>query len=168
MFTLLRHQFPAVAHVLTHLAILAFEPKSGFQYNLQARAGFELVISGSGRAWVLKWDPFTYCWLWYAQLRSIQHQLFHPCNAISFFSEKVTSLKQQWARSLFHTTVFIGLSRCLRSLFKTCRILKHLLFVFRKKLIEYCVHDIRVAESEVKYPTPTPIPTFPEFPTPTP
>jgi len=54
MSTFLRHEYPAVAHVLTHSAILAFGPKSDFKHNLQARAGFRLVISGSGRVWVLK------------------------------------------------------------------------------------------------------------------
>ena len=38
MFSLLRHQYPAVAHILTHLVNLAFGPKSGLK-NVGLRAG---------------------------------------------------------------------------------------------------------------------------------
>jgi len=38
MFTLLRHHYPAVAQILTHLVKLAFGPKSGFKNK--CRAGF--------------------------------------------------------------------------------------------------------------------------------
>jgi len=41
--------FSAVAHILTRSETLAFRPKSGFKNKCQARAGFGLVISGSGR-----------------------------------------------------------------------------------------------------------------------
>jgi len=41
--------FSAVAHILTPSVNLAFGPKSGFKNNCRARAGFGLVISGSGR-----------------------------------------------------------------------------------------------------------------------
>jgi len=40
----------AVAHILTPLVNLAFGPKSGFKNKCRTRAGFRLVISGSG--WV--------------------------------------------------------------------------------------------------------------------
>ena len=41
--------YSAVAHILTPSVNLAFEPKSGFKNKCRARAGFGLVISGSGR-----------------------------------------------------------------------------------------------------------------------
>jgi len=34
MFTLLRSQYPAVAHILTHSVNLSFGPKSGFKMTL--------------------------------------------------------------------------------------------------------------------------------------
>jgi len=40
MFTLTRHQYPAVAQILTHSVNLAFGPKAGFKYRRRARAGF--------------------------------------------------------------------------------------------------------------------------------
>jgi len=46
MFTLLRHQYPAVAHILTHSVNLAFGLKSGFKNKCQDRAGFRLLLSG--------------------------------------------------------------------------------------------------------------------------
>jgi len=42
MFTLLRHQNPAVVHILTQLVNLALGPKSGFTNNCWSRAGFGL------------------------------------------------------------------------------------------------------------------------------
>jgi len=42
MFTLLRHQNPAVAQILTHSVNLAFEPKSSFKSECRARTGFRL------------------------------------------------------------------------------------------------------------------------------
>lgn len=44
MFTLLRHQYRAVAYILTHSVNLAFGPKSGFKNK--CRAEFGLVILG--------------------------------------------------------------------------------------------------------------------------
>jgi len=41
--------YSAVAHILNPSVNLAFGPKSDFKNNCQARAGFGLVISGSGR-----------------------------------------------------------------------------------------------------------------------
>jgi len=41
--------YSAVAHILTSLVNLAFKPKSGFKNKCRTRAGFRLVISGSGR-----------------------------------------------------------------------------------------------------------------------
>ena len=38
--SLLRHQYPTVAHILIHSVNLAFGPKSGFKYKCQTRAGF--------------------------------------------------------------------------------------------------------------------------------
>jgi len=48
-----------VAHILTHTVNLTFGPKSGLKNECQAQAGFGLVISGSDRVRVSKWDPFT-------------------------------------------------------------------------------------------------------------
>jgi len=59
MFTFLRHQYPAVAHILTHSVNLAFGPKSGFKNKCRARAGFGLVISGLGRVRASKCGTFT-------------------------------------------------------------------------------------------------------------
>ena len=42
-------RYSAVAHALTPLVNLAFGSKSGFKYKCRARAGYGLVISGSGR-----------------------------------------------------------------------------------------------------------------------
>jgi len=42
--------YSAVAHILTHSVNLAFGPKLGFKNKCRSRAGFGLVISGSG--WV--------------------------------------------------------------------------------------------------------------------
>jgi len=42
--------YSAVVHILTPSVNLAFGPKSGFKNKRKARAGFGLVISGSG--WV--------------------------------------------------------------------------------------------------------------------
>ena len=39
MFTLLHHQYPAIAHILTHSVNLPFGPKSGFKNKCRARAG---------------------------------------------------------------------------------------------------------------------------------
>jgi len=39
--------YSAVAHILTPSVNLAFRPKSGFKNKCRARAGFELVTSGS-------------------------------------------------------------------------------------------------------------------------
>jgi len=41
--------YSAVAHILTPSVNLAFGCKSGFKNKCRARAGFELVISGSDR-----------------------------------------------------------------------------------------------------------------------
>jgi len=41
--------YSAVAHILTTSVNVAFRPKSGFKNKCRARAGFGLVISGSGR-----------------------------------------------------------------------------------------------------------------------
>jgi len=41
--------YPAVAHILNHSLNLAFGPKPDFKNRYRARAGFELVISGSSR-----------------------------------------------------------------------------------------------------------------------
>ena len=49
----------AVAHILTPSVNLAFRPKSGFKNKCRARAGFELVTSGSNRVQASKWGPFT-------------------------------------------------------------------------------------------------------------
>ena len=45
IITLLRHQYPAVAHILTHSVCFAFGPKSGSKNICRARDGFRLVIS---------------------------------------------------------------------------------------------------------------------------
>jgi len=42
--------YSAVGHILTPLVNLAFEPTWGFKNKCRTRAGFGLVISGSG--WV--------------------------------------------------------------------------------------------------------------------
>jgi len=44
---------------LTPSVSLTFKPKSGFKNSYRARAGFGLVISGSGRFQASKWGPFT-------------------------------------------------------------------------------------------------------------
>ena len=41
--------YSAVARILTPLVNLAFKPRSGFKNKCQTRAGFRLVISGSGQ-----------------------------------------------------------------------------------------------------------------------
>ena len=41
--------YSAVAHIVTPLVNLAFRPISGFKNKCRTRAGFRLVISGSGR-----------------------------------------------------------------------------------------------------------------------
>ena len=41
--------YSVVAHIVTRSVNLAFRPKSGFKNKCRARAGFGLVISGSGR-----------------------------------------------------------------------------------------------------------------------
>ena len=41
--------YSAVAHIVTPLVNLAFRSKSGFKNKCRTRAGFRLVISGSGR-----------------------------------------------------------------------------------------------------------------------
>jgi len=41
--------YSAVVHILTSSLNLAFRLKSGFKNKCRARAGFGLVISGSGR-----------------------------------------------------------------------------------------------------------------------
>jgi len=51
--------YSAVEHILTPSVNLAFRPKSGFKNKCRARAGFGLVISGSGRVQASKWGPFT-------------------------------------------------------------------------------------------------------------
>jgi len=51
MFTSLRHQYPAVEHIWTHLVNLASGPKSGFKNKSRFRAGFRQDFglgSGSG------------------------------------------------------------------------------------------------------------------------
>jgi len=40
--------YSAVAHTVAPLVNLAFKPKSGFKNKCRTRAGFRLVISGSG------------------------------------------------------------------------------------------------------------------------
>jgi len=45
VMTLLRHQYPTVAHILTHSVNLTFSPKSGFKNKCRVQA------------W--KWGPFT-------------------------------------------------------------------------------------------------------------
>ena len=47
IINLLRHQNPAVAHILTYSVNLTFGPKSDFKSV--CRAAFEIVISGVGR-----------------------------------------------------------------------------------------------------------------------
>ena len=47
------------------------------------------------------------------------------------FLLKNISFKQQFARGLFRTSVFIGLKRCSTHSFKLCRIFRYVLFVFR-------------------------------------
>jgi len=42
MFTLLRHQYPAVGPILTHSVNLAFGPKPRFKNKFGAQAGFGL------------------------------------------------------------------------------------------------------------------------------
>jgi len=49
VFTLLHHQYPAVAQVLNNSVSLAFGPKLGFNNKCRVRAGFGLVLSGSGQ-----------------------------------------------------------------------------------------------------------------------
>jgi len=49
----------AVAHIITSSVNLAFRPKPGYKNKCRARAGFELMISGSGRVQASKWGPFT-------------------------------------------------------------------------------------------------------------
>jgi len=44
---------------LTPSVSLTFKPKSGFKNSYRARAGFGLVISGSGRFQASKWGLFT-------------------------------------------------------------------------------------------------------------
>jgi len=41
--------YSAVANIVTPLVNLAFRPKLGFKNKCRTRAGFSLVISGSGR-----------------------------------------------------------------------------------------------------------------------
>jgi len=41
--------YSAVAHILTPSANCSFRPESGLKNKCRAEAGFELVISGSGR-----------------------------------------------------------------------------------------------------------------------
>jgi len=48
MFTLLRHQYPEVAHILSNYENMAFRAKLGFKNKCRARARFRLVISGLG------------------------------------------------------------------------------------------------------------------------
>jgi len=48
-----RHQYPAVAHILTHLVNLVFGPKSGFKSNDRARAWFGL--QNEARLQLLMW-----------------------------------------------------------------------------------------------------------------
>jgi len=59
IFTLLRHQYPAVGHILTRLVNSAFDPKSGFKNKSRARARFKIVNFGSGRVRASKWGPVT-------------------------------------------------------------------------------------------------------------
>ena len=54
-FLLLR----SCAYLETPLVNLTFRPKTGFRNKCRARAGFGLVISGSGRVQARKWGPFT-------------------------------------------------------------------------------------------------------------
>jgi len=49
----------AVAHILTPSVNLAFRPTSGYKNKCRARAGFGLMISGSGRVQASKTGPFT-------------------------------------------------------------------------------------------------------------
>jgi len=49
MFTLLHHQYPAVAHILNNSVNLAFGPKSGFNNECWVQAMFWLVILGSSQ-----------------------------------------------------------------------------------------------------------------------
>jgi len=51
--------YSAFAHILTPSVNLAFRPESGFKNKCRARAGFGLVIWGSGRVQASKWGPFT-------------------------------------------------------------------------------------------------------------
>jgi len=51
MFTWLRHQYPAVAHILTHSVSLSFGSKSGFKNNCRARAGFGLPNEARFQLW---------------------------------------------------------------------------------------------------------------------
>jgi len=51
--------YSAVAHISTPSVNVAFDPKSGFKNKCRARAGFGLVISGSGRVQASKWGPCT-------------------------------------------------------------------------------------------------------------
>ena len=51
--------YSAVAHIVSPLVHLAFRPKSGFKNKGRTRAGFRLVISGSGRVQASKWGAFT-------------------------------------------------------------------------------------------------------------
>jgi len=48
MFTLLRHRYPAVSQILTHLVHLAFGPKSGFKRKCQVRTCDFGLGPGSG------------------------------------------------------------------------------------------------------------------------
>ena len=46
--------YSAIEHIVTPLVNLASRPKSGFKNKFGTRAGFRLVISGSGRVQALK------------------------------------------------------------------------------------------------------------------
>jgi len=51
LFTLLRHQYLAVAHIVTRLENLGFGPKSGFKNKCWARSVFRLQNEARLQLW---------------------------------------------------------------------------------------------------------------------
>jgi len=67
---------------------LAFGPKSGFKNKCRARAGFGLVISGSGRVQASKWGPFTTLCRYVCRGQKGEIESIHPPPTNSKFRSK--------------------------------------------------------------------------------
>jgi len=54
MFTLLRHQYPAVTHILTHTVNFAFRPNSDFENKEGARAVLGFQSEARLQLWIIE------------------------------------------------------------------------------------------------------------------